>query len=461
MAQSQTPFDSWRIVVATRDGSEILVVAEDGLFALPEVALDRRQRLAWQINQQIGRDWQVPVLSIVPLRLSIGCGVSSRYHLTEMRPREARLPEGTQSVKVSALTRAQFRYAEDFDAATSFLATASDSAKRIAPFANVGWFESLADWVRETAEAHGLTWDGTFEQLHAAPSFSLVRFVTSPYALWFKAVGEPNTHEFQISQSLAALLPDYVPPIIAVRPECNGWLTKEAVGETLDAVHDEAAWLKAANTLAELQIASVPHVEKLEAAKARPLHSLFSETSQKKFTSAATKLFSGSGQRVRDPIADHFAEIASHARRVLERITELKIPNTLGHLDMNAGNVLVSEEKCTYLDWAEACVGFPFLTFEYLLQGFRRVFGRESPHEPAVVKKYISSWENLLPAGAVEEAWEHSSFLALFAYTARCSSVSGADLTDAPHLGKYVRSLLRKLNVEYRNSRMRADEVLQ
>lgn len=462
MSQPQTQFDSWRIVVAKSDGSEILVLAQDGLFALPEVLLSRHQRLAWQINQQMQRDWHVAALSIASLPLTAnGNGATTRYHVAETLPSETSLPKGLQWENVTALSKAQFRCLEDFESVASFLEQVSDSPTRHGPFGSLGWFESLATWVREVSETHGLTWDGSFEQLHAAPSFSLIRFVTSPYALWFKAVGEPNTREFQITQALAALLPDFVPRVVAVRPECNGWLAKEAPGATLDTVHDDTAWLQAASALAELQIASISHVEKLEAAGARPLHSLVSEASREKFASAATKLFSASRQRVRDPIADHFGEIALHARRVFERVSDLNIPNTLGHLDMNAGNVLVSGEKSTYLDWAEACVGFPFLTFEYLLQGFRRVFGRQSHHEPAVVKSYLSSWENRLPASAVEEAWEHSSFLALFAYTARCIAVSDTDLVDAPHLAKYVRSLLRRLNVDYRNSRIRADEVLR
>jgi hypothetical protein len=462
MSQPQSQFDNWRIVVATSDGAEILVLKQDGLCSLPEVMLDRRQRLAWQINQQMQRDWQLPVLSIAPIQpVSNEHEAVARYHLVEVNPREASLPEGLRPVRITALARDQFRCAEDFDIVASVLAKDCDSESRCSSFGKLGWFESLSAWVREVTESHGLTWDGTFEQLHAAPRFSLIRFVTSPCALWFKAVGEPNTREFQITQALAALLPDFVPRIVAVRSECNGWLAKEAAGATLDTVHDDGFWISAADSLAKLQIASISHVDKLEAAGARPLHSLVSDASRGKFASAATKLFSTSRQRFRDPIADHFEEIALRARRVFERVIELNVPNTLGHLDMNAGNVLVSGEKCTYLDWAEACVGFPFLTLEYLLQGFRRVFGRQSHHESAVVKSYLSPWENRLSPGAVAEAWEHSSFVALYAYTARCIAVSETDLTNAPHLSKYVRSLLRRLNVEYRDSRTRADEVLQ
>ena len=56
----------------------------------------------------------------------------------------------------------------------------------------------------------------------------------------------------------------------------------------------------------------------------------------------------------------------------LTLLEDLRVPNTLGHLDLNSWNLVVSTDGCVFLDWAEAYVGPPFFSFEYLLQHFRR-----------------------------------------------------------------------------------------
>jgi hypothetical protein len=63
-----------------------------------------------------------------------------------------------------------------------------------------------------------------------------------------------------------------------------------------------------------------------------------------------------------------------HRLRELEFITRdaccamlnLCIPSTLIHNDFNGGNILLSDSRCVFTDWAEAGIGNPFLTFQHL-----------------------------------------------------------------------------------------------
>src|ERR1019366_2928494 len=99
-----------------------------------------------------------------------------------------------------------------------------------------------------------------FSQLNASPSFSLVRFETSGPAVWFKAVGKPNLREFPITLALARLLPQYLPPILAARPEWNGWLALEGEGTSLGETQNAKHWKAAAADLAKLQIESTDRI---------------------------------------------------------------------------------------------------------------------------------------------------------------------------------------------------------
>src|SRR6266436_3476410 len=74
-----------------------------------------------------------------------------------------------------------------------------------------------------------------------------------------------------------------------------------------------------------------------------------------------------------------------------ELLESFHLPDTLGHIDLNPGNILVSAESCVFLDWAEGCVSNPCLTFEY----FRQHWERSSLEGPAVGARITAAY--LLP----------------------------------------------------------------
>src|SRR5690348_15849887 len=57
--------------------------------------------------------------------------------------------------------------------------------------------------------------------------------------------------------------PGVVPTEIATRPSWHGWMTTEFPGQVLDEVGEPGAWELAAQTLAELQIASAGKTDDL------------------------------------------------------------------------------------------------------------------------------------------------------------------------------------------------------
>src|SRR5439155_1430789 len=138
------------------------------------------------------------------------------------------------------------------------------------PFARLGWMRELQDWVGSIIRPMGMELK-SFKQLNGCETFSLARFATTEQPVWFKAVGEPNLHEYGISQALARLLPDFVPTILGVRPEWHGWLMSDSGGATLDETPDPSAWQTAIRALADLQIASVGKTEDLLEAGCRDL----------------------------------------------------------------------------------------------------------------------------------------------------------------------------------------------
>ena len=434
----------------TRGNESEVLFAESGLsLALLEVQIPSRQRVAWHLNDQLRRVWQLPVVSIMPLPLASGTVAPVRYHLAESLAPHAGLPSNLRWLELP-IARKQFVLdPQDRFALDSFARSEMRTTEPQGPFSRARWFDEVSLWLRSAAAALALEWDGDFEQYNATDSFSLIRFRTKPRALWFKAVGNTFATEFHISQLLGRKVPDCVPRLVAARPEWRAWLTEECPGTTLDLVADFALWRNAASALARLQIASATFLPELLDAHAPPLHRMLSRAGVERFRPIARDVLSANAQLGRETISDdELADIEEALRQSIETVSHSRIPDALGHLDLNSGNVVVAEDHCAYLDWAEAYVGFPFLSFEYLLQSFRRGFGATSPQERELVETYLAPWEAVAPSHAVRDAWAMTPVLAVFAYFLRCIDRCEAEILSIPGRAEYLSFLLRKLGRE-------------
>jgi len=101
--------------------------------------------------------------------------------------------------------------------------------------------QKVEEWTEAAIKPLGMGLKSS-EQLNGCETFSLIRFATTGNPVWFKAVGEPNLHEYAISQALARLFPSYVPAILATKPEWHAWLMADGGGPSLNEMTSVRAW---------------------------------------------------------------------------------------------------------------------------------------------------------------------------------------------------------------------------
>jgi hypothetical protein len=292
---------------------------------------------------------------------------------------------------------------------------------------------------------------GKFQQLNASPSFSLIRFETNGPALWFKAVGEPNQREFAITLTLTRLFPLYVPCVLATRPEWNAWLTWDAEGELLSDIGETAPWRRVAADLADLQFDSIAKTTGILQSGARDLRIGALSKHLHGFVVVTQELMQRQTKST-PPVLDRerlqlLADRIAHALELLDR---LQIPDALGHLDFNPGNVVVSSSRCAFLDWADAYVGNPFLTFEYLLEHFRRTHGTNSPQQSELVEVYGARWKEALSSEAIQEALAVAPLFAVFSYACGTGMLSDEKRLEDAEFAGYMRGLVRRMDREAR-----------
>ena len=227
LTAKQDEYEIYRVIVLAQNGTEVLVVPDGDRLALPAVNIPRWQRVAESLTAAVNAEWGEEVICLIEPDVSASANPTEiRYQATEHLGANGKSKIPTQWISASALSPDSLTGASDYLAIQQSIApcSAQENGSPSGPFARLGWFKELREWVETVIEPLGFHLNGNVRQLNASPSFSLVRFETDGPALWFKAVGEPNQKEFLITSTLSHLFPNYLPRVLANRPEWNGWL---------------------------------------------------------------------------------------------------------------------------------------------------------------------------------------------------------------------------------------------
>ena len=449
----QIEYDTYRVIVLNRSGTEILVVPAGDRFVLPCVAIPRWQRVAENLTNAVEAELGEQVVCLFPPDTAFPArhGNGIRYQVTLHWRTKGKPQVPTQRAPVSDLSQDSFTDQFDYAVMRHSLAEckAGERGRPAGPFARLGWFSELREWVEAVVEPRGWQVAANFRQFNASHSFSLIRFETNGPALWFKAVGEPNHREFPITCRLAQLFPNYLPPILATRPDWNGWLAQEVEGINLGETDEITLWEAAAKAIAELQIESINHSSPVLVSGARDLRVAALSDQVRPFMETMEHLM-GQQSKVPPPALgrEELLLLGDRIQDALDVLRDLAVPDALGHLDLNPGNIIVSQTQCALLDWAEAYVGSPFFSFQYLLQHFRRTISAGAEAEARLIAAYVEPWQQVVSRSVIAEALALAPLLAVFAYAAGNDAWADQERLADPSTAGDLRSLTRRMNCE-------------
>lgn len=446
--------DSYRLIITRRDLSEVLIVAneKDPISFLPSIQILPNRRVAQQLTEEVFRRWQLQTacLFIVPYQHQAEIETKTYYVVMEwIRQQENPCNEicwksATELIPISNVGSTDM-FALQFSL-QEFKARLANSNSE--PFLRPGWLRNLFSWAQEQLEMLGLRLTGKFTQLNASSNFSLIRLETTGPAVWFKATGSPNHRELSISVAIARLLPAYVPLILGIHPEWNGWLSGELPGSPLVDLVSSADWERVADTLACMQIKSIRGTSSLVEAGCKDLRLPNLAKQIGPFLDQMSSLMKRQKKTSPAPLdSAQIDRIRVGLNEAWTRLSQLGFPDTITHIDFNPGNILVSTNKCCFLDWAEGAVSNPFLTFEYLLEHYRRR-GVNDQYLRSLRDAYVRPWVALFSPRLVEAAFKYSPLIALLAYAVRDLDWRIETSHQDTRVAGYFRALARRMHVE-------------
>lgn len=436
--------------VMLRDNDDQVLLSKDGdRFGIPVFEIPRQERVAPNLLRAIRK--RLGIRAICRFSLPIR-DLDPERRCVVLEVREDAPADGQASwIDVHAIEWTSIEPDVARDVLWTALAktTALNFGQVAGRFVRPGWLTEVLTWARISLARHGVELTGTWSQYNMGPDFALLRLDAVGRDVWFKAVGEPNHREFGITKRLAELRLPHLPPLFAQREDWGGWLMFDCGDAVLDERAGPRPWECAARALAELQIESIGHVTPILDSGARDMRAHSLSNLVDPFLDSMGWLMEE--QTVLSPPALSREELAWLGKQIqggLARLDELGIPDTLGHLDLNPGNIVMSSEECVFLDWAEACAGHPFFGFQYLLEHFRRVTKPDSACQADLTGAYAECWESLVPAETITEALAVAPMLAAFAYAAGIDFRADQMRCTSPGKARLLRSLTRRMHQE-------------
>jgi hypothetical protein len=145
----------------------------------------------------------------------------------------------------------------------------------------------------------------------------------------------------------------------------------------------------------------------------------------------------------------------NRVRDLIVEIRDLGISETLVHGDINSGNLISSPESCVLLDWAEAWISHPFISFEYLRELLRKTHSDRPSWMKELYSAYALPWSELFESTRIERAFAVSAAAAALIYAMVYADVPAARMQDHGRREAFLRSLIRRVDRETRELKTR------
>jgi hypothetical protein len=437
----QAEQDVYRLVLMSPQSLHCLADFREGSLRLPRLTISRRPRPAYEISRVINTLWNADVLV---LDCFVARDQNSKCVVAELlKPAgEPLLGESNVWCSVPDLTRGELTGTEI--SIVESLADQDSSGTR--PFSRIGWLHKAIAWIKSVVPSERFEFSGQLQQFNASVAFSLIRLGNNRGpSYWLKAVSEPNLHELPITEMLAGLFPTFLPVFVAARPDWSAWIMEDA-GKCLTVPLQGHQLESTVKSLAELQISSIGfHEELLSAGCYDHRAFVLREHIPKLIDYLVDAMFRQTSTRAPRLSESRLREVGSILAEACSKLDALKLPVTLLHNDIGFGNILLRDTGAAFIDWAEACVGVPTVTYQHL----RHYVARENNSSvwlDNLDATYKRSWKCILSDSQIDNALILSPLIALCSHLFGRGKWSIAQDIDSEASLRYARGLARHMD---------------
>ena len=446
MALPHPEFDHYRLTLISPSSRYILLEKDAERLVLPRIPVPRWTRAAQKVASQIRERWNFRAWILDFLGDNQG---RDNLVIAERIDEGPMLLEDANSVwrPLHAVPEGELNETE-----REIIRTLIDegSTER-GPFSRLGWGEDLLTWSSKVLKLARSQLSDEMVQLNAAADAALVHIMTQGGSrYWFKATGASHPHELRVTVTLSRELPEYVPELVAVHEQWNGWLMRDAGTPFLAGYDPSRLAVEVGRRLGRLQAAASPIAARLLVNGCHDHRMPALRTQIPKLTPYLEEAMRKPGAELGSSIGPaRLRRISALIAEATLRIEDMGIPDTLMHCDISLDNILVGSRGCTFIDWAQASIGHPFITLEHLCAQFaQQEYSRTVI--PRLRKTYLHVWEASLSGRYHRQALTFMPLVAVASLLCCRSEWLTGSARRYPSSHSYARVLARQLDLAAR-----------
>jgi hypothetical protein len=428
-----------RLVVIDAQSMRILTSGGPAGALLPRASIRVDMRVAQALTEAIEQRYG---LSTIQLTLLPQAAAKSHCTIHEIMGSRGALSGSLPFVSLDEIAPTEFFG----DERATVVEIMSGRTSGLGRFAQLGWIDKLLDKA-------GIHLDRSsspmIRQLNQGNDFSLLSLTdVKGRKVWFKAVGEPNAREYPLTLELARRFPAYLPKVLVTIPEWNGWVAENVEGVPLNEATSMHHYKQALTALAIMQqemAGSIPSLLGLGAkdwtcARIASLSEPFFQESrlamQAQITAKPKPLTNSELDQLKTAIESALCEFAHP-----------DIPETLLHGDIGHGNIIGTPKGPVFLDWAETCIGHPFLSAEHLLADLVRSHPGLAQEGSRLRLTYSDLWSEYVTPRALATVAALAPAVAAFVYAVMAWDAC-AQRQEPTRAWPLLRSMLRRTKLE-------------
>jgi hypothetical protein len=434
-------YQHYRLAFILPQRRQLLGLANLNSIELPLITIPKWQRPAEQLTRLIATKWK---LDSIVLDVFADTPNSLPCAMIEVRtPTWDFSSDGFKAVHPDQVSNDHLSD-EERQTIVSILAGKDDTRD---PFSQLGWIDEAQEWIRDEVKDKDLRFTERFLQLGAGQRSALIRFGRGQGPdYWLKATGHRHSREFRVTTTLAALFPNHLPPLVAKHEAWSAWVMEDA-GASLDDCFSLPALERAVIALAELQQRSLGYLDTLRdagvvdssiAVLQKDLGSLFEYLEEAMAIQTSHK--------VAPLMPKNLTDLNGVLHSACCMMEDLRIPCSLVHGDINLGNIVMNASHCAFIDWAEAGIGNPFLTFHQLLAHMVRVDPATEAWTARLEHLYKAQWRDRLTGSQIDRALTVAPLLTVLSCLHSGGSWLNSPRRNDPNVQGYARSLARRMD---------------
>jgi ribosomal protein S18 acetylase RimI-like enzyme len=303
----------------------------------------------------------------------------------------------------------------------------------------------VQSWAKDTLVSLGYDPQSELQIVREVPWSQVYRFETSKGRVFLKHMDCEFALEPVLLKYLRENVTRSVTDVIAINKQLLCFLMEDA-GEPLRPIlksgFNQELLIRAMTLCADIQIACVPHVERLidlgvNDWRLDKIPNLYKDFLNKK------ELLKADG--LTESEIELLCSLAPTMSHLCETLKAYGIPETIEHCDFHDNNILIKDTVMTINDWGDACISHPFFSCVSALESAKRNHSlQELDAHMKILSTYLDKWDSFGSKQDLLTAFTLARQIRFFMFALNFSRIKSCPEIDKfPEFNGYMAEALR------------------